>query len=64
MRYQEIMNQNVSYLYTMRDEVSMEMIEAKGGQLKKLQDKLEAIEEAIYLKESGHEENSSQEEEA
>lgn len=55
MRLQEIMNQNVGHLYVMRDEVAMEMIEAKGGQLKKLQDKLEAIEEAIYLKESGYE---------
>lgn len=62
MRLQEILNQSVNSLYTLRDEVSMEMVEATGGQLKKLQNKLGAIEEAIYLKESGYEENDTNKE--
>lgn len=64
MQLQEIMNHNVSALYILRDETALEMIEAKGGQLRKLQDKLEAIEEAIFLKESGNEEENDTQQEA
>lgn len=56
MRFnEECLTKSVSSLYSMRDEVSLEMIEAKGKKLSTLKDKLETIEEAIMLKESGYE---------
>lgn len=61
MKLQDILNKNISNLYLMRDEVAMEMIEASGKQLASLQNKLQAVEEAIVLKESGYE-NGYQEE--
>lgn len=59
----ECLTKNVSSLYMMRDEISIEMIEAKGKKLSTLKDKLQTVEEAIMLKESGYEsqENSQQE---
>lgn len=64
MRLQEILNQNVSSLHSLRDEVALEMIEAKGKKFKVLQDKLANIEEAIFLKESGYEENNQKAQES
>lgn len=54
MQIDEILTQNINNLYTMRDDVALEMIEATGKQFNNLKTKLEVIEEAIYLKESGY----------
>lgn len=62
MEQLDIMSKTVSSLYVMRDEVALEMIEAKGKQLSKLQTQLVAIEEAIYLKESGYEQEETSKE--
>ena len=61
MRLQEILNQPVATLHTMRDEVCMEMVEATGKQLKQLENKLAAIEEAIYVKGAGYESKENKE---
>lgn len=52
MRQQDILNQSVRNLYTMRDEVCLEMVEATGKQLNTLKTKLQMIEDAIFVKES------------
>lgn len=61
---QTMLKQDLTTLYVMRDQVSFEMIDAKGKKFSQLQTKLEDIEEAIMLKESGYEPQEDQDEEA
>lgn len=61
MKFDDIISQDVSSLYNLRDDVATEMVEATGKKLATLQVKLVAIEEAITLKESGYEHKETQE---